>query len=258
LENKISMNISLRRYILLILAVCFLNSISSGQEKKDSVRTFKNTIRINITNPVIFGNKYTVIGYERVLNKQQTFSVNAGRFALPTFINVNTGSLELHRGSNDKGLTFAFDYRFYLRKENKYEAPRGIYVGPYYAFNRLQRENTWSMNTANFTGDLVTNMRLNMNLVGAQLGYQFVIKKRIALDLILMGPGVWFYNLKTTINTTLNPDDESLLFEKINEVLAAKLPGHEILIQPGEFQKTGSFRASSAGFRYLIHIGFRF
>jgi hypothetical protein len=69
---------------------------------------------------------------------------------------------------------------------------------------------------------------------------------------------MWFYNLKTTINTNLNAEDESLVFGKINEILAAKLPGHEILIKSGSYQNKGSFHLSSPGFRYIIHLGFRF
>ena len=73
-----------------------------------------------------------------------------------------------------------------------------------------------------------------------------------------MGPGVWFYNLSTKISTTLDPADESLLYDKINEILAAKLPGHELLIGQGGFSKKGSVQASSLGFRYMINLGFRF
>jgi hypothetical protein len=244
--------------ILISILLCFCNSLSYSQVKKDTTRSFKNTIRVNITNPLIFGGKYNVIGYERVLGQHQTISVNIGRFAFPRFVNPNLDSMQLQRGSTDKGFAFSVDYRFYLGKENKYPAPRGIYVGPYYSFNSFERINTWSMKTANMNGQLQTDLKLNINMIGAQLGYQFVIKKRLAIDLILMGPGVWFYNLKTTVSTTLTPDDESLLFQKINEILAAKLPGHEILLKPGEFQKTGSVRASSPGFRYIIHLGFRF
>lgn len=231
---------------------------SAQTAQKDTVKKFKNTIRINLTNPLLFGTRNNIIGYERVLTDHQSITVNVGRFLLPKFVNINTSSLGLINQSNEHGYTFAFDYRFYLSKENRYPAPRGVYIGPYYGFVHYSRDNTWSMNTSTMVGDINTNMQININMVGAQLGYQFVIKKRIAIDMILMGPGVWFYNLKTTLSTTLNPDDEALIFSKINEALAAKLPGHEIVIQPGTYENKGSVKASSAGFRYIVHIGFRF
>lgn len=245
-------------FLLFILTIFIGYSPVNGQVKKDSVKNFKNTIRTNITNPLLFGKNYNVIGYERVVSKNQSISFNIGRFSLPTFSSFSGDSLGLQRGSTDKGFTFAVDYRFYLKKENRYGAPRGIYVGPYYSFNSLVRDNTWTLNTANMKGDVESTIRLNANLVGAQMGYQFIIKNRVTIDLIFMGPGVWFYSLRTKLNTTLDPEDEALLFEKINGFLASKLPGHDITISPGEKNRSGSIRLSSFGFRYVIHLGFRF
>jgi hypothetical protein len=242
----------------LLVTFCFCQFKLTGQVPDDSIKTLKNTIRVNLTNPMLFGDKYTVVGYERVVGKHQTFSVNIGRFSLPKFISVNTDSLKLNKDYTEKGFTSSFDYRFYLKKENKYNAPRGVYIGPYYSFNMLQRTNTWDLSTTGYTGQIDTKMRLNVNLVGVQMGYQFVIKNRLAIDMILLGPGVWFYSLKTTTSTNLSDEDEELLFGKINEILAEKLPGKEIVLSPGDLSKNGTVSTSSAGFRYLIQIGWRF
>jgi hypothetical protein len=243
---------------LLLIAICCYFIPVNGQEKKDSARIFKNTIRINLTSPMIFGDKYNVIGYERVIRPHQSFTINMGRFSLPKFRDPDLDSMSLQRETTDKGFTIAADYRFYLRKENKYNAPRGVYIGPYYAFNTFSRTNSWIVQTQTGPENVDTKINLNMNMIGGQLGYQFVIKKRIALDLILLGPGVWFYNLNTNVTTTLDEADQEKLIQKINELLAAKLPGHEITIPTGEISKSGSITTATAGFRYLIHIGFRF
>ncbi len=243
--------------MLAIFLLVGFNPISS-QSKNDTIKNFKNTIRTNITNPMLFGEKYNVIGYERVTWRNQSVSFNVGRFALPKFSSPVADSLKLLTDFKDKGFTFAIDYRFYLKKENKYSAPRGVYVGPYYSFNSLERENTWLLNTSGTSETLVTNMDLNINLIGAQMGYQFVIRNRLAIDLIFFGPGVWFYSVKTSIDTSLDPEEEAMIFENINEMLAAKFPGHEILITPGDQERKSSVQLTSAGFRYLIHLGFRF
>jgi hypothetical protein len=243
---------------LVIITLLITNSIY-GQEESDSAKKkLKNTIRINITNPMLFGDKYNVIGYERVISKHQTFSFNIGRFALPKWKNFDTDSLALKDNYTDKGFTFAADYRFYLRKENRYGAPRGVYIGPYYSFNMFERTNSWTLNTADFSGDLQTRIRLNANLIGAQLGYQFIIKNRITLDMIMFGPGTWFYSVKTTTTTSLSEEDQALLFEKINGYLDEKLPGNDLFFQPGSVNKSGTYRTSSGGMRYLFQIGFRF
>ena len=174
------------------------------------------------------------------------------------FADPDLDSMQLKRGTSEKGFTVAADYRFYLKKENRYIAPRGVYIGPYYAFNSFSRTNNWTMETKNGPENVTTDIHLNMNMVGGQLGYQFIIKRRIALDLILLGPGVWFYNLHTNLTSTLNEEEQAKLIQKINEMLAAKLPGHEITIPPGDIKKSGSITTSTAGFRYLIHMGFRF
>ena len=46
-------------------------------------KKFKNTVRFNITNPLIFGDKSLVVGYERVLNDSKSFSINIGQSELP-------------------------------------------------------------------------------------------------------------------------------------------------------------------------------
>jgi hypothetical protein len=240
----------------LFMVVCMVYWTIPCSAQKDTVKNFKNTIHINITNPMLFGDKYNVIGYERVFKNNQSVSFGMGRFSLPGFGFIDYDSLELKKGYSEKGFTFIAEYRFYLKKENKYSAPRGIYVGPYYSYNYLERTNSWSLN--NVSNNLETNMKFNANLVGAQMGYQFVFWNRLSLDLVFMGPGVWFYSIKTKISTTLDAEQEALLFEKINELLAAKLPGHEITINPGDKQKTGSFHTTSGGWRYLIQLGFRF
>jgi hypothetical protein len=242
----------------LLLSLSLITLLLSGQYKIDTANTKKNTIRVNITNPMIFGDKYNVVGYERLIGKNQSFSVNFGRFAMPKFFDDKIDSIQLQRGFSDRGLNFAIDYRFYLFSLNRFSAPRGIYVGPYYAYNFLERTNTWALNTVDYTGDVVSKVRFNANLVGAQLGYQFVIRNRLAIDIILMGPGVWFYNVKSTLDTDLSPDQEAELYKKINDLLAEKLPGHEIVLSPSDGYKKGTVTTSSVGYRYIVHIGFRF
>jgi hypothetical protein len=242
---------------LLVLITLISNPDGVAQQSDSSKRVFKNTVRVNLTNPLIFGGKYLVFGYERILNPHQSASVNIGRFSIPKFVNFSDG-LNLKNDFKDFGLHVSMDYRFYLKKENKYNAPRGVYVGPYFSYNYLKRENKWDLSTNDFTGEVATDFTLNIFTLGAQLGYQFVLWDRLAIDMILLGPGLGFYNAKVGLNTTLSAEDESLFFQKINDFLAQKIPGYDFTIDSGEFQKKGSFNVTSLGYRYMIHLGFRF
>ena len=249
----------LNRSISVGLIICLFFLQGFSKEKNDSInRSFKNTVKFNITNPALISDQFITIEYERVLRNNQSFSISLGKFSLPKFGLSFTDSLNLKKDYKDVGFHFAADYRFYLLQENRHNAPRGVYVGPYYTLNYLSRENQWELNTTNFNGNVISDLNVTINTIGFQLGYQFIFWDRLSLDLILLGPGVGFYGLKTKLKTTLTPDDELLFFEKLNELLADKIPDYDKVIEPGEFAKKGNFKTTSVGYRYLVNIGFRF
>ncbi len=232
----------------------------SGQEK-DSVKVYKylkNTVRINLTNPMIFGDKFNVLGYERVIKDYQTASIGIGRFSFPKFSLIDKDSIKLERNVNDKGFNFSLDYRFYLQKENRHKAPRGVYIGPFYSYNYFSRENHWDLNLASATTTVDTKTVMNMNSVGFQLGYQFIFWNRVSLDLILVGPAMWFFNVKTDVSTSLSAENEELLFETLNEAIKEKFPNSNVAFDGEGFKKKGSFNTKTFGYRYMFNLGFRF
>jgi hypothetical protein len=241
---------------VLLLSTVILSSIAAGQS--DSTKNFKNTVRINLSNPMIFGWKYNVIGYERVIKDYQTASVSFGRIAFPKLELVNTDSLGITDQINDKGYNFSLDYRFYLRKENKYQAPRGVYIGPYYALNHFSRDIKWDLLTETFDGSVTSNSKITANFFGFQLGYQFILWNRMSIDMILMGPGWWAFNMRTDFDTTLSEEDAAVLLKKLNEALQEKFPGSDLVIQAEDFETTKFSRSDMVGFRYMINLGFRF
>lgn len=243
----------MRQLLLTLLLACSAFSVFGQSDGR------KNTVYVNLTNPLIFGDKAFIVGYERTIGKHQSFTFNIGRMSLPAFgSGSNSDSLKLQKNSNDKGFHISADYRFYLAKENKYEAPRGVYIGPFYSFNSFSRSNQWVLNSEDFDGNVNSDLSLSFHTIGAELGYQFIFWKRVALDFVLLGPGLGMYKIKADLNTTLSPDEESLFFEKLNGYLGDKIPGYNLVIKEGEFQKNGSVNTTTAGFRYMINIGFRF
>jgi hypothetical protein len=241
---------------LLIAIFAFRPVPCIGQE--DSLKTYRNTIRINLTNPMIFGWRNNVFGYERVLKDYQTASLSIGRFGFPKLERFDSDSARVINQNHDHGYHFSIDYRFYVRKENKYQEPRGIYIGPYYAFNYFSRDITWDLNTISRNGEVKSYIDLAANLIGLQLGYQFIFWDRLSIDIILMGPGVWFFNLKTDFDTALSQDDESMLIDNLNEMLKDKFPESDLMIHGGDFQAKKATRTAVIGFRYVVNAGFRF
>lgn len=245
------------RTMVVILMVTLLSSLLCyGQA--DTGKMFMNTIRVNVSNPMLFGWKFNVIGYERVIKDYQSASISIGRTAFPRFTGFDNDSIGVTNKFTDNGFNLSLDYRFYLKYENSHRAPRGIYLGPYYAYNTFSRDQTWDLNTSSFTGQVNTDIHLNAHLIGAQLGVQFILWKRLAIDMIMMGPGYWTFGIKTKFDTTLTAEDEELLLEKINEVLREKFPGSDLMVKGDGFDVAKSSWTSTPMLRYMINIGFRF
>lgn len=248
--------------VFLIFAACLLTGFQQtviAQEKSNPQKDLKNTIHFNLTNPLIFGSSF-IVGYERVINKRQTFTVNFGTTGFPSLNLINSDSLKANTIRDDKGYHFSADYRFYLAKENKYSAPRGVYIGPYYSYNFFDKGHVWTVKSTSGGSPAQVNsdLRLNIHTIGFELGYQFIFWRRLSLDMILVGPGVAAYSLKASIGTSLSQADKEKFFQALNDALAEKFPGFGHVIDEGEFKKTGTSKTTSFGYRYVIQIGFRF
>ena len=244
--------------ILMLFSLLFTQSVYC-QEQDTLKKDRKNTIRFNITNPMLFGKNNYILGYERTLGRHQSFTFNAGMFSLPKLLNINTDSIAyLSSTNNSRGINFSGDYRFYLSKENKYNAPHGVYIGPYATYTNFDRKYEFVANTAVFEGTLNTDFNFSVASLGFQLGYQFIFWDRVTLDMMLFGPGIAAYKIKASLSTSLSADQEAELFQKINDALKEKIPGYSLVIEPKSFEKTGRVNTTSLGYRYLIMVGFRF
>jgi hypothetical protein len=249
----------MRKALLLILFLPGILNKAFSQESQEDRFDFKNTIRINVTNPLIFGMKSIMFGYERVLNKKRSISINVGQASFPKFNLLDFDSVVSKDVVSEKGYHISADYRFYLSKENKYAAPRGVYIGPYAAYNYFERKNAWSITSTTGGTQLVeSTTTLTVANLGFQLGYQFVFWDRVSLDMILFGPGIASYKLKATLAENLSEEDKQKLFQYLNDVLSDKIPGFDLVIDSDEFEKTGTTNTTSAGFRYMVMVGIRF
>ena len=249
-------------YIIVILVMSLvvpgkilaqLSADSSWQHAK------KNIIRYNLSGGLLFGfDKTVILGYERVLRPNRSISMNIGTSALPKLISIITDSFQLKSDIKNRGMNFSVDYRFYLQKENKYIAPRGVYIGPYYSFNTFDRDNSWEINNSSNTRVVTTGSRFDIHTIGAELGYQFIFWKKMALDLVLVGPGISSYKLSTSIDGNLNSGEREQLQSAIQQLIQQKFPGMNFVFADEAINASGVLNTWSIGFRYLIHIGFNF
>src|SRR5690349_6564363 len=70
--------------IILVLLQGISFTYCNAQLKTDSTgKHYKNVIRYNLSGPILVSfDKYIVFGYERVVNGNQSFSINGGTVAL--------------------------------------------------------------------------------------------------------------------------------------------------------------------------------
>jgi len=254
----------IKNLLLVVLVVVCSSGLFAQNESGSSINdsTFapdykRNIIKWNMTPFLLWSKKNINVSYERVLSPYRSFSVNAGYFELPS-----TGlydSLNITHSSSRGGFSVSGDYRFYFKKRNKNHAPDGLYWGPYGSFHYTQMGSEIEI----FEGDLAkgtlnTNANIAIFGAGVELGYQFVIKERLTIDIIFMGPSMSVYSGKITLGGDLEIDEESEYLEAIRDILVSKFPFLPQLVAEGEFKDSGFSTSMGFGMRYMVQVGYRF
>ena len=220
----------------------------------------KNVIRYNPTPSMVVGLESFVLGYERVLSPHQSISVNVGNLKFRQFLNLGLEQYDVTTNRKSGGISLAIDYRRYFKKRNRGFAPDGLYWGPfvtYYTY-RHQIGATYQDPSDLSTSDVLLKTKLTAYHLGVELGYQFVVAKRVTIDLILIGPSWGKYQANFDIEGNLDLNEESELYKAVSEVIIERVPGLGSLITDRSAAATGFFSTNTIGMRYLFQIGFLF
>lgn len=225
----------------------------------DSTKVRKNIIRWNLTPVFVVGPKSIVLGYERVLKNNQSFSFNMGYLETTPFTNREGDPIQFFDESKKGGMDMSIDYRFYFKKRNKFPAPDGLYWGPYASYYGIWQDASMNLidnntikNTTHVKG------RLNMYNFGLQLGYQFIIKNRFSIDLILMGPSFSYYDMKMDLNFHKDIDVNDPFYKDLMEAIGTSYPAIAQFIKNKSFEASGRLKFGYYGFRYGIQLGYLF
>jgi hypothetical protein len=259
-KSTVKFKITVKAYCFFIaLLSCFLATTAQTTDTiAPKEKNHPNVIKLNISAPFLY-NSAVMGSYERVLSPHRSFTIYGGycEFPSPSIISENN-NLKIINNKQKSGFAIGADYRFYLAGENKYAAPRGIYLAPfvsYYSFT----------NTRNFqyTGDSLPQTvegKLGVAFfnVGASLGYQFVIKNRFVIDMVLFGPSFTAYKFSAKVNGNISADNLTQAQQDILNALKDKFPFVKDLANNQEVSRTGIAQFGSIGFRYSISIGYRF
>ncbi len=247
-------NHKLMKKILLLLTITFSTYLGQAQEVNQQAQR-KNTIKLELVSNMLYRNAM-ILAYERVTKPNQSFGITAGYQEFPKITSLGSNIRSVNNVSKS-GFKLGGEYRFYLQKENKFRAPRGVYLGPYVTFHDFRNKRTIEVTTDGGPEQVVLNSSFNILNVGAQLGYQFVFGNRWTLDLILIGPSVSNYKAKLKIDGDYTFDIDDVQNEVILKIID-QFPLLEDVLTDKEVTSTGKLDSWAYGWRYQFLVGYHF
>jgi hypothetical protein len=221
---------------------------------------YPNIIKLSISSWLLYPNSFH-LGYERVLNPNHSIYIFGGYNQFPIKLNLDLSNTNFTDSRNKTGYTIGAEFRFYLPKENKYEAPHGIYLAPYLSYYDFSSNNTLThKDSAGNQSSANLGMGISLLNVGFELGYQFVIAKRFIIDAEMFGPSFTYYTFKANINGELNGQTQNETLQAVLDALKAKFPLLSDLSTSKSVYSSGSAsqKFPAVGFRYAVSIGFMF
>lgn len=226
---------------------------------QDTTGDFKNSIKFNVTNMLLYDNSYQ-FSYERIIKENQSLNFVVGYQEFPLITVDLDDDTNFERNSTRSGFSVGADYRFYLGSVNKYKAPRGVYLAPFVSFFQFNTERNIK-HTDPMSGQ-VSNANLsskfNLTNIGGELGYQFVLWDRFVVDCVLFGPSITRYKFNTKLDGSLPGLDDNEVLQKVIEAIKDKFPGVDGITGDEGVEKKGVQSITAVGFRYNISIGYRF
>ncbi len=236
--------------------VCLALAVTSAYAQDDSGMSMRrNTIKLDLTSHWLYRNA-VVFNYERVINNKRSWSVMAGYQQLPQ-VRVFGSNIAVVRDASETGFKFGGEYRFYLTKENKFAAPHGIYIGPYFTYLRFSNGRDIQVNVSGTPEPAALSTQFDVINLGVQIGYQFVFNDRWTIDLSFMGPSLSHYKAQMGLsgNFTFDPDEVS---NEILKELINRFPALGDLLSGNTLVSKGSADTWAFGYRYQIQVGYRF
>jgi len=246
----------MRQFACIVVLVFSTSLVAFGQESDSSHRL--NVIRLDLTSNFIYSEAF-ILSYERVVKPYQSFVITVGSEQFPSIRSFGD-NIKVKDDRKKSGVKIGVEYRFYLKKENRHHAPRGVYLGPYVSYHNFHNDRLLTYDD----GDPATNIeatfdaKLNVLNVGVQLGYQFIIGNRWAIDLMFIGPSVSRYSAKLNLDGNLSDAQLDEAQQEIVDKLVGRFPLLGDVLDEESVTVKGSNSAWAAGWRYQFQVGYHF
>ena len=181
------------RIVFIFAFVLLISSIDVFSQSGS--RDFKNSVKFNVSNTLLYDNSYQ-FSYERIIKENQSLNVFVGYQEFPLITVDLSDNAEFSKNNNRNGFSVGADYRFYLGSINKYKAPRGVYLAPFVSFFQFGTDRDINYTDPNTSVNTVNlSSKFNLTNFGGELGYQFVLWDRFVIDCVLFGPSITDINL---------------------------------------------------------------
>ena len=233
----------------------FSTNVFSQSDSRD----FKNSVKFNVTNTLLYDNSYQ-FSYERMIKENQSLNVFTGYQEFPLITVDLSDNDELSKKNNRSGFSIGFDYRFYLGNINKFKGPRGVYLAPFVSFFqfRTDRAVIHTDPNTNVQSNIDLSSKFNLTNFGGELGYQFVLWDRFVIDCVLFGPSITRYKFNAKLDGSIPGLEDNDVYQKVIQAIKDKFPGVEGITGDEGVEKKGVQSITAVGFRYNISIGYRF
>ena len=243
---------SMKPYHFVVILLLSLPAVAQQQPESRS-----NTIKLDLTSQLLF-NKSLVLTYERYIKNNQTAGVTFGYHTFPSLRTLGN-DIKVHNNKSSSGFVAGGEYRFYLRKENRYAAPRGIYVGPYVTYHNFNNSRDISLTNEDGTiSNALLGTKINVLIAGAQVGYQFIINQRWSIDLTFIGPSLSNYKIDMDLDGNIDPTKLPEKHQQILVALADRFPFFKDLLEDKSVSASGKADSWSFGYRYQVQVGYHF
>jgi hypothetical protein len=246
----------LRTFSVLFLALAISINTMAQQDSTNIKREkqLKNIAKLNISSWVLYSNGFQ-LAYERLLSSHTSITLFGGYIEFPMPSIIANSALNFDKDKTKSGYSFGSEFRFYLSKENKYDAPHGVYLAPFISFYHFNNQRNGHDSTNQ--DQLTLNTTMDFLNIGGELGYQFVIKKRFTVDCVLFGPAITSYYFSLQLNGSTS-GDHSQEVQDILDAIKQKYPLIKDLTSGEKLSSSGVSNFWSLGFRYVVQIGYRF
>ncbi len=247
----------MNKALILIATLVIIPFISRGQGN-DSIQkpNCNNVIRFNPTPMLIWGNLRNItLSYERLIKPNQSLVIQVGYLEFKPVLEDMESTLIYSKRKSNIGVNIALDYRFYPLKRNRFSAPDGLYLGGYLSYYGFKFSDDIALidTDPQRSGELTAGF--NYINLGVELGYQFILWKHFAIDLLIFGPSLTCSITKMNFDGNYQAEDKSLIVEEIKEAVKDKYPYLAPSLDITGENQTLTFRSF---FRYSISIGYSF